>query len=404
MIRNVLLLAVLTALAGHPAMAQEGWRIGGFVASELRVFPNSPIHEGQSAVFASPSVLLQPEFRYDFDQQNRLTFIPMARLESGAYDPNRNHGDIREMNFTSYHGNWFAQAGLIRAYWGKTESRHLVDVINQSDAVDNVDRDDKLGQPALVLGGQSGYGSLTGYALPGFREGTFPGRQGRLRGPFPVDTGKPVYDSDKKWRRVDWAGRYSHTMGPFDFAVSHFHGTSREARVTLGADAAGKTVLVPHYDLINQTSVEFQVTLGALLLKGEGYRRSGNPKPYCAHVSGFEYTLFSVFQSNHDIGLLAEYVFDNRNADAPPTSFDREIFLGVRWVANDAEDTDLLAGTLIDARTGSKSYSAEFKTRLTDHLKLKLRGQIFQEVSPTERILYSARKDDNIIFHLAYYF
>lgn len=404
MIRSVLLLAALAVLAPPPALAQDGWSIGGFVAPELRLFPNSPEHEGQSPVFAAPSVVLQPEFRYDFDERNRLTFIPMARGESGAYDPARNRGDIRELNVTSYHGDWFAQAGLIRVYWGKTESRHLVDIINQADTVDNVDRDDKLGQPALVLGGQGGYGALTGYLLPGFREGTFPSRQGRLRGPFPVDTGRPVYESEQESRRLDWAARYAHTVGPFDVAVSHFNGTGREARVTLDADPAGRPVLIPHYDVIDQTAVEVQATLGALLLKGEGYRRSGNPTTFYAHVSGFEYTLFGVLDSNHDIGLLAEYVYDNRPADAPPTSFDREVFLGVRWVANDADDTDLLAGALIDTRRGSKSYSAEFKTRLADHLKLKVRGQIFQEVSPAESVLDAASKDDNVIFHLAYYF
>ena len=41
------------------------------------------------------------------------------------------------------------RAGIGRVFWGVTESYHLVDVINQTDLVENVDRKDKLGQPLV---------------------------------------------------------------------------------------------------------------------------------------------------------------------------------------------------------------------------------------------------------------
>ena len=41
--------------------------------------------------------------------------------------------------------------GLRKVYWGVTESQHLVDVINQTEGVENLDGEDKLGQPMLNL-------------------------------------------------------------------------------------------------------------------------------------------------------------------------------------------------------------------------------------------------------------
>ena len=41
--------------------------------------------------------------------------------------------------------------GVRRVFWGVAESNHLVDVINQTDAIENPDQEDKLGQPMLNL-------------------------------------------------------------------------------------------------------------------------------------------------------------------------------------------------------------------------------------------------------------
>ena len=381
--------------------------IEGFVESDFRFFPASPEQEGQSEVLVAPSIALSPEFRRIWNQgRTQIFFNPFVRLESGAYDPERNHIDVRELSFSHFGDDWWINAGVSKVFWGRLESRRIVDIINQTDLVDSVDPDDKLGQPMLNLGIQTTVGAFEAFLLPYFRTGTFPGREGRLRGPFPVDTEsvQAVFDSSLKERNVDFAFRYSANWSDYDLGLSLFRGTGREPRVTLGLDDSDRLVLIPNYDLITHVSMDAQATLGALLLKGEGYHRRGNAGPFTVFGVGFEYTFFTIFDSESDLGFLAEYLYDGRGEKAPPTNFDDEAFVGLRWTANDLDNTSFLLGTLIDVNTGSQSIGAEFETRLTDNIKIELRGQAFKGVSQSEQVLFAARKDHNIQITLSYFF
>jgi hypothetical protein len=138
-----------------------------------------------------------------------------------------------------------------------TESRHLVDIINQTDLVENIDEEDKLGQPMLEVSTLQDFSEVRFYVLPGFRERTFPGRDGRFRGPFVVDTDNARYDSAAKDHRVDFAARYSNYFGDWDVGISIFNGTSREPRF-LPSATPGR--LVPYYDVITQAGLDVQYT------------------------------------------------------------------------------------------------------------------------------------------------
>jgi len=67
------------------------------------------------------------------------------------HDDNRTHGDIRELSWIHVGSNWETRVGVRKVFWGVTEGRHLVDIINQTDAVDQVDGEEKLGQPMINL-------------------------------------------------------------------------------------------------------------------------------------------------------------------------------------------------------------------------------------------------------------
>ncbi len=97
------------------------------------------------------------------------------------------------------------------------------------------------------------WGTAGVFVLPGFRERSFPDDDARLRGSLPIDDDNPTYDSGAEDRHVDFAVRWSHTIGDWDVGLAHFHGTSREPRLIPRIDAGGRTVLVPQYDQIDQT-------------------------------------------------------------------------------------------------------------------------------------------------------
>ena len=136
----------------------------------------------------------------------------------------------------------------------------MVDIINQTDLVEDPDAEDKLGQPMLKLAFLRDWGTLTFFAMPRFRERTFPGRQGRLRSEPAVDTSQAVFASSLDVWHPDFAVRWAHTLGDWDMGLAHFSGTSREPRLLPGLDSKRRATLMPRYDLIHQTSLEAQLT------------------------------------------------------------------------------------------------------------------------------------------------
>jgi hypothetical protein len=378
------------------------WDLSGSAAGELRIFPNEAAFAGQRDATLSPSFSLEPEVVYDWnDGDDRLTLVPFVRWD--AHDDHRTHGDLREANWLHIGDGWDLVAGIDKVFWGVTESRHLVDIINQDDAVEDIDGEDKLGQPMVNLNLIRDWGTTSLFVLPGFRERTFPDDNARLRGPLPIDD-DPTYESGAEDRHIDLAVRWSHTVEDWDIGLAHFHGTSREPRLISGLDGKGRPVFVPHYDQIDQTSLDLQFTRDAWLWKLEAMTRTGHGDRFLAAVGGFEYTLFGIFETAADLGLLAEYLYDGRDEDrAPATSADDDIFLGTRLALNDEQDTAVLAGAVVDRKSQATLFFVEAERRLGDSWRIELEGRVFLNV-PGDDPLSGIQDDDFFTLRLTRFF
>jgi hypothetical protein len=288
-------------------------------------------------------------------------------------------------------------------FWGVTESVHLVDIINQTDLVDDISGEKKLGQPMVNVNLEQAWGSLSLFVLPGFRTRTFPADNARLHGPLPIDTGSAMYESKQKERHVDWALRWSRAFGELDVAISHFQGTSREARL-LAQNRGGQRVLIPYYDQIAQTGLELQLTTDNTLWKSEVISRTGQGNRFYAVVGGFEHTVYGIAESRVDVGLLLEYMYDGRDAHfAPPSFADHDVFGGFRIAINDTQDTAILFGASVDYQTQARFINLEAERRLTDHLKLEFNGRFFINV-PNNDLLALIRNDDFLELKLNWFF
>ena len=196
----------------------------GEAAVEGRGFSHSPLYDGQRHHDAS--VWMNFELYHEFDTGSSLTFKPFLRLDSA--DNERTHGDIRELNYLHVGNNFEAKIGISKVFWGSCEFVHLVDVINQTDLVEALDGEDKLGQPMFQLTFIQDFGVVEGFLLPYFRERTYAGKKGRLRAPLVVDSDEVSYESGAEEYHLDFALRYSHTLGDLDFGLYYFQGTSRQ--------------------------------------------------------------------------------------------------------------------------------------------------------------------------------
>ncbi|NKB77104.1 MAG: hypothetical protein GKR96_08670 [Gammaproteobacteria bacterium] len=343
------------------------------------------------------SVSFETEFRTSFnDGSTTLTLTPFGRWDSR--DPERRHYDIREFNLIHAVDDWEFQGGISKVFWGVAESNHLVDVINQTDYLENLDGEDKLGQKMIQISRSFEQSTLSMFVLPGFREREFRSSDDPLALPFKVSE-HAQYESDDGNSHIDYAVRYSGYYASIDYGVSFFSGTSREPDFILGT-VPGE--LVAYYPQMDQFSVDIQITDDSWLWKLEAIRRKYSQRSYNAVVAGLEYSIYGMADGLFDLGLIAEYHYDDRG-DPAITSFQNDLFLGMRFGFNDAESSEILAGAFYDFDDHSSAVRVEANRRLSSNAKVSIEAQVFTNVD-TRNISYSLRNSDYLLLSLEYFF
>jgi len=378
--------------------------VSGNIAVEGRLFTSDPAFAKQSKS-GGVSFSFSPEYKYrSKDDSAQFTFSPFYRWDDT--DKERTHGDIRQLDYVVAKDDWEFQVGVGKKFWGVTESQHLVDIINQTDGVEGVDGEDKLGQPLLRFSKLSDNGSIDFFVLPYFRERTFPGGKGRLRLPLVVDTDNPKYESKSEDEHIDYALRISESLDEYDVGFSIFDGTSRDPLLAPGLKD-GAPALVPFYPLIRQYGLDLQYTGESIIWKLEAIHREPNSSAsgftaYSAAVGGFEYTLPAITESGAELGLLAEYHRDSRG-EATGVAFQNDAFVGARLALNDEDSSELLAGAFVDLDNSSKSFRLEGSRRLGKGFKINVEVQVFTDIDENDP-LQSFAKDDFIQVELQKFF
>jgi len=282
-----------------------------------------------------------------------------------------------------------------------TESLHLIDVLNQYDLVENTDTEDKLGQPMINFSIVTDVGVFDFFVLAGFRERTFPGEEGRLRGPLVIDNDEALFERANDEKDIDYAVRWSHTMGSVDVGLYVFSGTNREPWLEPRLNGDGELVFIPHYDLMDQVGLDLQWSIGNWAWKLEALYRNQDQENVTALVGGFEYTLGNFMESSVDLGLLTEYQYDDRE-DVSVAGQD-DIFLGVRLGFSDVQSSELLAGVVIDTDDDTSLYRIEGSRRFGSNWKVFLELQGVTNADPANR-LYVIREDDYVQLEVLRYF
>lgn len=420
--KHVTLLTLLFSLA-VPTLAEVN------VTSQLdyeasAFFADSKVTDGVPAVDAidtrfNQSVAFRTELYTELEDDQYVTFKPFVRWDEN--DDERTHWDVRELIWHNVADNYELKAGIGKVFWGVTESAHLVDIVNQTDAVESLDGEQKLGQPLVQLLLERDWGNLDLFVLPYHRERTFVGSDGRLGAGLNYANAK--YESSEEENHVDFAGRFYTYIDEFEYALSFFHGTSREP--VLGLDATQGKIL-PYYPQVSQLGLEMQYLSEGWAWKFEGIVRDGMPennlptpagslpvffdglslsvaqdRHYFATTAGFEYTQVGILDTRIDLGWVVEHLYDSRQEEASRAAFEHDVLLATRWAANDAASSTLLAGILFDYEYEDYSLSVEGNTRVLNNLTMAIEARVFSpnEDNPT----WGLRDDDIVKLTFSYY-
>lgn len=332
------------------------WR--GYVGAEGRLFNNPPAEPEQ--IRAGFAVVAQPELSYA--SENRRHTFQATFFGRASVEPAYASGDFRELYWQYRHDRWSVLAGMNRVFWGATESRHAIDVVNQSDMRENYIGDVKFGQLMVAASLQPEWGQLELYALPWFRPRAFPVDADRPRIGLPVEEAE-VVDAPP----LDVAARVSISRGDGDVHAYYFRGVNREPNLVPVFDRMGAPIaLTPVHRKIDQIGVDLQYPYGSWLFKGEMLHRRTPDTQYQAAVGGFEYGITRLFGSASDLTLLTEYQFDNRPDSEWPAPATRGIYAGIRLAINDTGSTEVKAGAVHDVSDHSWLIKADLTRRLTD--------------------------------------
>lgn len=433
--RTERLLALALALPGLACAAELDLR----VEAEGRWFYSADVAPW------SPSAAASAELFHEWhDGRERISAELFARHD--VRDDSRSHADVRELYYEQLGETVEFRAGWRRVFWGVTESRHLVDIINQSDFVEDLDNEIKLGQPMLDAAFIGGAGTVELFLMPYQRARTFPGEDGHPQLPYPVAPGEARYASRRGQHHLDAALRFETSIGAADLGLSYFDGTAREPDILpclrRGSDFVGtetqancdllsavaipqsplpdvvtdllqqlgllpsdeevaaqivaeverNLVLAPYYDRVRQLGVDAQVLIGGWAWKLEAVHREAGRGSSSAAVGGFEYSFAGFFDTGWDVGLLMELLYEDRDGllDA---RYNHDGFVGLRVSLNDAASTTLLGGVLADRSGKDRVFQLEGNRRIGEAWRLNLKWRDFSAVPRDSLAAFLADED-----------
>lgn len=407
------------ATTAIPAIGAE-WR--GNVSSEISYFFESS--ETKDNWKAGAAIAADIEFYHDLADNVSLTINPFFRIDQ--HDDQRTHADLHELIISTTGDNWEFNGGLGQVFWGVTESRHLVDVINQSDGVEGLDGEDKLGQLMLNLKWFHDFGDFEIYLLPHFRERTFSGEDGRPYLGIIVDTDNVQYESSDRQKNLDTALRWTRSFDYWDVGLHYFNGTARNPALL----PQNNFTLAPRYQQIQQIGIDAQALYGDLSIKTEFLHKRGNEiEDHVEAVNGIEYTLVGVlsplqekeilaaewcqaepvnfiksFLCNDrlDLGIVIEHLWDERGTTAAHP-FQNDLLAGFRFAFNDESSSDALFGIIQDLDGGATTFSFEASTRVFESYRLSFETRLFANTA--EDTALRPFKDESFVrVDLSYFF
>ena len=368
------------------------WELNG----QYRYFYDTPQFENQ--LYDYPSIGIQPTYSFIWDNGYQ-NFIASAYFNLDR-DKNRSYWDLREFYYQKAKNNWELSVGFKKVFWGVTEASHLVDIINQADVLKSFDAEEKLGQPMVQFSWfSSNWGSLDLFYLPYHRKRGFAGEKGRFRFSTVLKADTIGYESKKEEWHPDFAARWKYYIGVLDIGLSYFTGNGREPFFEF--DTQGN--INAFYPLIDQFGLDLQITSGALLLKFESILRQAEQQEFFAMDAGFEFTFSNVDNNGLDIGVLGEYLYDERG-DWSLTGFQNDIFYGSRVAFNDTQDTSILGGGIYDLDTHSHLFNLEATSRIANGLVCSIEARIFSGVSEEELFLLFFKQDSYLSITLSRFF
>jgi len=353
----------------------HGQSVRGSLGAETQIYPDAPLYPDQNRDHFQVSTYATLNASADlgnarFDMELFGRIAPDATKEAS--------GDVRQAFVRVPFGNAEVKAGILTEKWGVLEAWNPVDIINQSDLIEDFQGKVKLGQPGVLMTLPLGDATVSFFGTNVARSRRF----GQDEDRFQVLPAR-VVDEHFEGGRSSPTGaiRVELPIGPVNVAVSQFIGTAREPVLTAVVGPTGLEGFRASYERISQTSFEAALVLGDSVIKTEVIHQRTNEGASWGGGVGIETSFSKIANGPGDLTLYAEAYGDSRADDAAVTPFQRDVFLGARYTFNDTDDTLLELRNTHDLEWGS------------DLIELRASRRVLQDAVFTFSLLKVANED-----------
>ncbi|MBJ57214.1 MAG: hypothetical protein CMP24_03110 [Rickettsiales bacterium] len=378
------------------------WEINSETGIIIKEFHKNEAYSNQQNTYSS---FIKSEIFFDFKNDFEFLMEPYFRYDH--HDKYRSLFNFKENNITYYYNDIQLKAGISEVFWGITESKNLVDIINLKDVTDG-EQKAKLGQSLLAFSNYSEkFGSLDFFYLPFFKNSSQIGKEGRLRLSKPIENYNIVYEGGAGSKVPSWALKWEHSFGVIDLSLQGFRGNSRESS-TIAKLENSQLKYFQGYERISQIGTYFQVISGPIIYKLEAIKRNGQKNAknirenFFSYTLGLEYLTNNLFENKWDLTSFIEYHNDDRNNDSTDI-FQNDLFLATRLNFNNIEGTEFFTSITLDTDGGGNTSTLELSSRITDNIRVTGSYNSYWSVNDVD-ILYNFRRDNyfsiNIISYL----
>ncbi|MEA3523347.1 MAG: hypothetical protein U9R50_10255 [Campylobacterota bacterium] len=308
-------------------------------------------------------------------------------------------------------------AGRNIRFWGALEVRNISDVFNTQDLRNDLFNPDKIGAWNLAYSHYTDSGEFS-VIVKLYEE-----KQSMAALPyayyfFPAfvsydDTLQSEESLERPTVYVSYSGT-SETEYPIDYALIVQHGYDSQRYFSAdGPLNATPVSFNEHAYLVNKVMTYNTAVVDATLIKIEAlYTDVIDDKlvsDYWHLGLGLEYTMtFDEFDG--DLGLISEYYrYETLDSDKLSDlelfeTFQNDLFLGLRYAFNDADDSSFIGGLIADLEYDEQAYYMEYATRLGDSYKLTLDYRYIEPSTSNITAYALLKRHERLGLKVAYYF
>jgi len=349
----------------------------------------------------SNNLTLQQQLKISYEKDNFSSILEIYAQEdksdfSNSKDNDRTFLRVNEF-YTQYEGEEYKLLiGKNIRFWGALEVQNIVDTFNIKDSRNDTFTTDKIGAYNISYSHFFEDSELSVIVKIYEQEN----KMASSSYMYSILNEDQSYDenleSEKSLYRPSlyiayngssYADEYS-----LDYAFIYENGYDSQRYFTVNNDQYKQ-----HVYLVNKFMTFNTLVLDSTLYKLEALyadiTEDKNISDYIHIAAGVEHTL-DALENGHEIGLITEYYYydtlehDKLSDLSLGETFQNDLFLGLRYSFNDADDSNVVGGIILDTQYDEQSYYLEYETRIYDLAKVKLDYR-YIEPSTTDNTVYS---------------